>query len=119
MILQARRRENAIDAFALARRRRVEESCKCATRSLQRKQNIVFDGMTFEDRRLLEFAADAEFGNAGFVDLGEIVLAGEIDVARIRSRLAGDHVHHRRLASAVRTDDRAHFTRLEYERKAA
>ena len=41
----------------------------------------------------------------------------EEDVAVVRPRLAGDDVHHRRLAGAVRADDGAHLARLDHERQ--
>ncbi len=50
--------------------------------------------------------ADAELGDIGLVALGQVHLAVEIDGAAVRPGLAGDDVHHRRLAGAVRADDR-------------
>ena len=42
---------------------------------LQRQQQIVLDRVHVEHGRLLEFAADAELGDLGLVELGEVVFA--------------------------------------------
>ena len=84
---------------------------------LERQFEIVVDGVAFEHGRLLEFPADAEFGDLGLVEAGEIVGAVEHDVAEVRPGLAGDHVHHRGLAGAVRPDDGAHLAALDRERE--
>ena len=76
-------------------------------------------GVVLEDRRLLELAPDAELGNLRLIELGQVVAALEIDVAFIGPRLTGDDVHHRRLAGAVGTDDRAHLPRRQDQRQAA
>ncbi len=73
--------------------------------------------MALEHGRLLKLAADAELGDLGLVEPGQIVQAVEHDVAEVRPGLAGDHIHHRGLAGAVRTDDGAHFAGLDGERK--
>src|ERR1700731_4692153 len=43
----------------------------------------------------------------------------EHHLAFIGTRLAGDDVHHRRLAGAVGANDRPHLARLEHQRQAA
>ena len=58
-------------------------------------------------------------GDVGLVELGQIVPALEIDLAGVRPRLAGDDVHHRRLAGAVGADDRAHLAGRQHQRQAA
>src|SRR5262245_45511001 len=74
--------------------------------------------MHVEDRRLLKLAADAKFSNLGFVELGEIVgTLLEINVASIGPCFASDDIHHRGFAGAIRTDNRAHFPWLDYERQ--
>ena len=81
---------------------------------LQRQQQIVLDRVHVEHRRLLELAADAELGDLGFVQLGEVVGALlEKHIAGVGPGLAGDHVHHGGLAGAVRADDGAHLARLD------
>src|SRR6202035_6062141 len=77
--------------------------------AFERQLEIVKYRMAIEHGRFLEFAADAEIGDLGLVELGEIVDAIEHDIAAVRPGFAGDHVHHRGLAGAVRADDGAHF----------
>ena len=96
----------------------MEERGEDAALALQRQLEIVPDGVALEDRRLLEFSADAELGDLRLVVPGQVDAALEIDVAGVRPRLAGDDVHHRRLAGAVRADDGAHLARLDDERQA-
>jgi hypothetical protein len=71
--------------------------------------------VTVENSRLLKFAADAELGDLGFVELGEIVQAVEHDIAGVGPGLAGNYVHHRGLAGAVRADDGAHLAGFDGE----
>jgi len=71
--------------------------------------------MTLEHGRLLELAADAELGDLGLVLLGQIHLAVEEHLAAIGPGLAGDDVHHRRLAGAVRADNGAKLARFDDE----
>ena len=73
--------------------------------------------MAVEHGRLLEFAADAEVGDFGLVEPGQIVQAVEHGFAGVGAGLAGDDVHHRGLAGAVRADDGAHLARLDGERQ--
>ena len=49
--------------------------------ALQRQLEIVPDRVAFEDRRLLEFSADAEPGDLRLVVLGEVDAALETDIA--------------------------------------
>ena len=44
-------------------------------------------------------------------------VAAEQRLALVRPGLAGDDIHHRGLAGAVRADDRAHLARLDHERQ--
>ena len=81
----------------------------------ERELDIVEDGVALEHRRLLKLAADAELGDLGFVEPREIVQAVEHDVAGVGPGLAGDDVHHRGLAGAVRADDGAHLAGLDGE----
>ena len=78
---------------------------------------IVADGEFLEHRRLLELAPDAELGDRRLVEPGEVDAAVEIDLAGVRLGLAGDDVHHRGLAGAVRADDRAHLAGLDHQRQ--
>src|SRR5207302_295536 len=70
-----------------------------------------------EDRRLLELAPDARVGDLRLGKAREVDGLAEESAPRIRPRLAGDHVHHRRLAGAIRADDAAQFARVDGERK--
>ena len=85
---------------------------------LQRQQQIVLDGVALEHGRLLELAADAELG-----DLrprrawSGRALPSKEHVAVVGPGLAGDDVHHRGLAGAVRADDGAHLAGLDRERQ--
>ena len=91
-----------------------------AARALQRQQDVVGERVHLEHGRLLELAADAEFRDGGFIELGQVVLAAvEQHVAFVGLRLAGDDVHHRRLAGAVGADDGAHFAGLDEQREIA
>ena len=92
---------------------RTERGALAASRILS------LDRMVLEHGRLLKLAADAERGDGGLVEQGQIVPALEIDLAGVRPRLAGDDVHHRRLAGAVGADDRAHLARRQHQRQPA
>ena len=73
--------------------------------------------MVLEHRGLLEPAADAGVRNLGLGQHREIDRLAEECGAGIGARLAGDHVHHRRLACTVGADDAAQFAVLDGERK--
>ena len=73
--------------------------------------------MLLEHRRLLELAADAGMGDLRFGHAQQVDGLAEKRGARIRPRLAGDHVHHGGLARAVRPDDAAQFAGLDRERQ--
>ena len=107
--------EDFLDARLVLRRQPVEQRGKDAALPVERQLDIVPDRMAFEHGRLLEFAADAELGDVGLVLLGEVDVAVEEDLALIRPGLAGDDVHHRRLAGTVRADDGAQFARFDDE----
>ena len=49
-----------------------EQRALDAVIDIERQQQIVLDGLALEHRRLLEFAADAEFGDAGLVEPGQV-----------------------------------------------
>src|SRR4029453_6811231 len=70
-----------------------------------------------EDGRLLELAADAGVGNLRFGQQREIDRLAEERGARIRACLAGDDVHHRRLACAVGSDDAAQLAVVDRQRE--
>jgi hypothetical protein len=64
-----------------------------------------------------KLAADAEFGDAGLIQPRQVGHAVEQHRALVRLGLAGDDVHHRGLAGAVRADDGAHLAGLERQRQ--
>ena len=80
---EADRVEDLVDA---RRRRAVAAVSKSAGEGTalagERELEIVLDGVALEDGRLLEFPADAEPGDLGLVEPGEVDLAVEIDLAR-------------------------------------
>ncbi len=116
-ILEPDRLQHALDAFALVGRFAPEQRAAYAMIDVERQQQIVLDGLAFEHRRLLEFASDAEFGDLCFVEPRQIDRAVEQHVALVRLGLAGDDVHHRGLAGAVRADDGAHLARRNGQRQ--
>src|SRR5262249_23520627 len=65
----------------------------------------------------LELPPDAERGDLGLVELGEVGPAVEHHLALVGPRLAGDDVHHGGLAGAVGADDGAHLARLDQQRE--
>ena len=99
----------------LGGRAAVEQRRKDRARALQRQQQIVLDRMALEHGRLLELAADAHHGDLGLVMARQVDVAVEKHLALVGPRLAGDDVHHRRLAGAVRADDGAHLALVDDE----
>ncbi len=99
--------EDILDARAMLPPHAIEQRAPDAARCPQRQLEILEHREVLEYRRLLELAPDAEIGDGALVELGQVDLAVEEDLALVRPRLAGDDIHHRRLAGAVRTDDRA------------
>src|ERR1700722_7969839 len=94
-----------------------EQRALDAVVDVERQQQIIFDGLAFEHGRLLEFAANSKLGDARFIEPGEVGDAIEQHGAFVRLGLAGDDIHHGRLAGPVRTDDGAHFAGLERQRQ--
>src|SRR5690606_27664727 len=58
---------------------------------------------------------DAEVRDLGLAELQKIDAPAEERNAFVRPRLAGDDVHHRRLAGAVRADDAAQLARIDVQ----
>ncbi len=83
----------------------------------EREVEVVPNRVVLEHGRLLELAADAELGDRCLVEAAEVDGTIEIDVALVGACLAGDHVHHRRLAGAVGADDGAHLAGLDHQRQ--
>jgi hypothetical protein len=69
--------------------------------------------VALEDGRLLELAADAGVRDLRLREPGEIDGLAEERRARIGPRLAGDDVHHGRLAGAVGADHAAQLAGID------
>ena len=116
-VAEANDAEDLIDALGRRGRRPAEERRCRAARTGHRQFEVVAHRMALEDGRLLELAADAERGNGRLVKTSQVDGTVEIDVAGIRPRLAGDHVHHGGLAGAIGADDGTHLARLDDQRE--
>src|SRR5262249_56449025 len=114
---EPRRRQQRIDAPPLVPALAPSQRLAGAAVGFECKPQIVLDAMAVEYGRLLELASDSELGDFGLVEPGEIEAAVEIHLAGVGPRLAGDDVHHGRLAGSVRTDDGAHLAGLDRERE--
>jgi hypothetical protein len=119
MVGEPGRGQNGVDRLQRLGVFAPEQGGADAARRLGREQEIVFDGVVFEHRGLLEFAPDPKRRNLGFVELGQIMPAVEHHLALVGAGLAGDDVHHRRLAGPIGADDRSHLTWHEDQRQAA
>ena len=117
VVLQADPLEDQIDALPFGRRAAGEQRPEGPAIGPEGELQIVFDRVHLEDRGRLELAADAEFGDGGLVEPGEVMRAGKDGGALHRARLAGDHVHHRGLAGPVRSDDRPHLDLVDRQRE--
>ncbi len=69
----------------------------------------------FEDGRLLELAADAAAGDLVLGQFQQVHALAKPDAAGIRTRLAGDDVHHGGLAGAVGADDATQFAVIDVQ----
>ena len=73
--------------------------------------------MKFEHGRLLELAPDTGCCDLRFAELQKIDTLTKECLSRVGTRLAGDDVHHGRLAGAVWPDDATQFTGIDVERQ--
>jgi hypothetical protein len=80
---------------------------------LHRQLEILENRVVLENGRFLELATDAEMRDLGFREARQIKRLAEKSLAFVRPRLAGDDVHHRRLARTVRSDDAAQLTGVD------
>src|SRR5262249_46503498 len=83
-----------------------------------RELQILEHGQALEYRGFLELPPDAELGDFRLRQGEQVDVGAEPGAAVIGSRLARDHVHHRRLAGAVRADDAAQLAGVDRERQA-
>ena len=109
--------EHAVHAVAAGRRHPRPQHLPERSRSGQGQLEVLGDRQVLEDGRLLELAADAGPGDLGLAHGQQIELVPEPGPAFVGPRLAGDDVHHRRLAGAVRSDDAAQLAGLHVERQ--
>ena len=84
----------------------------------KRQLEVLEHRQVLEHGRLLELAADAGLRDLRLGQLQQIDVVAEPGRARVGPRLAGDDVHHRRLAGAVRSDDAAQLAGLDVERQS-
>src|SRR6266568_2593990 len=94
-------------------RRRASGSSLIVSRELE----ILEHRVPLEHGRLLELAADAGVGDLGLGHLGEIDRLPEEGAPGVGLGLAGDDIHHRRLAGAVRPDHAAQFAHIDQQRQ--
>ena len=113
---EADRLQDILDLSCFLRAQAMEQRGEDAALALQRELDIVPHRVELEDRRLLEFSADAELGDLRLVVARQIDSLEE-DVAGVGAGLAGDDVHHRGLSGAVRPDDGAHLALFDRERE--
>ena len=73
--------------------------------------------MALEHGRFLELPADPQQRDLGLVVAGEVDALAEQDRALVGPGLAGDDIHHRRLAGTVGADDRPHLAPVDVERE--
>ena len=74
--------------------------------------------MVLKHRGLLKLSTDAKVGNMGFVQSRKIYAVPEFNLAFIGPCLAGNHIHHRRLARTIGTDNGAEFPGFDVEAQA-
>src|SRR5579871_1478589 len=113
MVLEARCQEDPVDCFPHSRIVTPEKSCEDFAWRFRRKQQVIFDCVGLEHRRLLELASDAESRNLRLVKPRQVELAIEHRIALVGARLAGYDVHHCGFSGPVRADDGAHLTGRE------
>jgi hypothetical protein len=84
-------------------------------RTGQRELEVLEHGELLEHRRFLELASDARLRDLGLAEAQQVEAAPEPHRPGVWPRLAGDHIHHRRLAGAVGPDDAQQLARLDVQ----
>src|SRR5712671_3611195 len=110
-------RQGRLDPLALVGGQPREQGAPGAAAVGQRQFEVLEYGQVLEHGRPLEFPADAEIGDVGLVEPGQILVAAKKYFTGIRAGLAGHDIHHRCLARAVRADDRSELALLDDERQ--
>ena len=90
--------EDLVDAGGVRRVALPEQVVGNASVAGERQQQVILDRVHLEYSGFLEFSADAEVGDRRLVELGEVHRAVEHHLAVVGPGLAGDDVHHGRLA---------------------
>ncbi len=116
MLAEADQRESLVNRLPLLDGEPREEGSEDALLALGRELQVLEDGVTREDRRTLELAADPQLDDFVLCESRD-VLSFEAYGPRVGSRLSGDDVHERRLSGAVRTHDASELAGLEVERQ--
>ena len=116
--VEADRRERAVDRRRLLAGEPREERRPHALVGLHRELEVLEHAVVPEHRRPLELAADAGMRDLGLGQAREVDRLAEERTPRVGPRLAGDHVHHRRLAGAVRADDAAQLADVDRRARA-
>jgi hypothetical protein len=83
----------------------------------QRQLEVLEHAELLVHRGLLELAADADLRDVGLAQAQQVDVAAEEDLAAVGPGLAGDAVHHRRLAGAVGADDAAQLAHVDGQRQ--
>ncbi len=117
LVLQVDQRQHLADAVELLAAQAVEQRGAHAAVGLQRELEVLEHGQLLVDRRLLELAADAGLRDLRLGQAQQVDVAAERDAAAVGPRLAGDAVHHRRLAGAVGADDAAQLADVDRQRQ--
>ena len=113
LLLESDDAQDLVDAVALLAAEPREQCREDAFVAGHRELEVLEHTVRLEDRRLLELATDAERGDLGLGESQQIDGPPEIGAARIRAGLAGDDVHHGRLAGPVRADHAAQLAGVD------
>src|SRR6187549_2150368 len=108
VLVQANLLQDLLDGLLLLSVQSEEQAVPHALGPRQRKLHVLVYAMTCEHGRALKLATNAERCNLVLRELGEIARIVRHEYgATIRLGLAGDDVHQRSLACAVRADQAA------------
>src|SRR6185312_14771392 len=110
--------ERLQDAIACGRIEAREQRRPDALVGLHRELEVFVNRVLLEHRRLLELPSDAGAGDLWLAEPRQVDRLSEVRGAGVGARFAGDDVHHRRLAGAVRTDDAAKLAIVDGQRQA-
>src|ERR1700724_1870643 len=106
-----------LDSVAAVRSQLRKERRPGATALGESELEILKDRQILENGWPLKLAPDPEIGDLSLVEATQIRRSTKENLARIRSGLPGDDVHHGRLPCPVRTNDRAQLPLLDHQRE--